>query len=570
MAKLNSFSRIRIISIFIFGFALLLIGRLYFLQVVHSDFYETKADKQYSSTSQKIFSRGTIFFQNKDGSLVSAATLQSGYIVAINPEILKNPEGAYNSLNTILPIDHDAFIAKALKTNDPYEEIAVHIDNDTGKKIENLKIPGLEVYGERWRFYPGGNTAARVIGILGYKGNEYAGRYGLEREFESELVREEGGYVNFFAEIFSDIHSSSGVSPPDEADIITTIEPTVEGYLENMLASTTEKWNSQLTGGIIMNPKTGEIYAMDVYPTFDPNHFDEVKNISIFSNPLVENVYEMGSIIKPLTMAAGIDAGVVTADTTYYDRGYTIINNKKISNFDSKERGIVNMQDVLSQSLNVGAAYVESLLGNRRFSDYMYAFGVNQKTGIDLPNEGKNLADNLKSPRDIEHATAAFGQGIALTPVSTIRALAAVANGGTLVNPHVVKKINYKVGYSKETPLADGSQRVIKRETSEELSRMLTYSVDNVLMGGTLKIPNYSIAAKTGTAQIAKPGGGGYYEDQFMHTFIGYFPSYKPQFIIFLFMINPRGARFSSETLTLPYMDLVKFLINYYEVPPDR
>ncbi len=567
--KFNYRTRIRIISICIFIFALVLISRLYLLQVVSNNYYINKADRQYLSTATGVFDRGTIFFQNKDNTLVSAATLKSGFIVAINPEILKNPEEVYKQLNDLLAIDHDTFIAKATKLKDPYEEIAQHIDTDTGQKINDLKIAGLQVYKDRWRFYPGGSTASHVIGIMGFKGDEYAGRYGLERQFETQLKRADGGYVNFFAQIFSGLKNAATDMSKSQADIVTTIEPAVQSYLQEILASTTEKWNGDSIGGIIMNPSTGEIYAMAADPTFDLNNTKTEKNVSIFSNPLVENVYEMGSIIKPLTISAGIDTGVITATSTYYDKGFVIINNKKVSNFDSKERGIVTIQDVLSQSLNVGAAHVESLLGNQRFTDYMYAFGLNEKTGIDLPNEGRDLVDNLKRPRDIEHATAAFGQGIALTPMATIRALSAVANGGTLVEPHVVKSINYKIGISKDTPIIAGPL-VIKQATSEELSRMLVYSVDKVLMAGTLRIPNFSVAAKTGTAQIANPNGGGYYEDKFLHSFVGYFPAYNPKFIILLYMVNPKGPRFGSETLTVPFMNMVNFLINYYEVAPDR
>ena len=198
----------------------------------------------------------------------------------------------------------------------------------------------------------------------------------------------------------------------------------------------------------------------------------------------------------------------------------------------------------------------------------MYALGINEKTGIELPNEAKNLVENLESPRDIEHATASFGQGIAITPISAIRALAAVANGGTLVKPHLVRRIEYTTGLKTETKIEEGRQ-VIRKETSEELARMLTYSVDNVLLGGTLKLPHYSVAAKTGTAQIPNPEGGGY-SDKVLHSFVGYFPSYNPRFIILLFMVNPHGAQYGSETLSIPFMDLTKFLINYYEVAPDR
>lgn len=567
--KFNQQTRIRFLSFFIFGFALLLIGRLYFLQVIESDKYANKADRQYQSTSKNIFDRGTIFFQNKDTSLVSAATLSSGFIVAINPEILNDPEIVWQKINEIMPVDHDDFISKANKQKDPYEEIAIHVDPEIGKSIENLKIPGLQIYKDRWRFYPGGNTASHIVGLLGFKGDEYAGRYGLERQYQSELKRGDGAYVNFFAQIFSDIKNVAKNEGSLEADIITTIEPTVQSYLQNIIADTTEKWGSDGTGGIIMDPTTGEIFAMEFYPTFDPNNSQLEKDVNVFSNPLVENIYEMGSIIKTLTMAAGIDAGVVTSKSTYYDKGFIMINNKKVSNFDGKERGIVSMQDVLSQSLNVGAAHVQTLLGNKRFSEYMYSFGLGNKTGIELPNEAKNLVTSLDSKINIDLASASFGQSLALTPISTISAVSVIANGGLTVKPHVVKSIKYKIGVSKDTEIPFG-QRVLKRETSEEVSRMMVYSVDNVLINGTLKLPRYSVAVKTGTAQIAKPGGGGYYEDRILHSFVGFFPAYNPKFIILLYTVNPKGIRFGSETLTSPFMDTVKFLINYYEVPPDR
>ncbi len=567
--KSNYINRIRFISVCVVAFALLIIGRLYFLQVVEGDKYSNKADRQYSSTSKKIFDRGSIFFTNKDGSLVSAATLKSGFIIAVNPEILKDPESVWLKVNEILPIDKDEFITKATKTKDPYEEIANHVDEEIGKKISDMKIAGLQAYKERWRFYPGGETASHVVGILGYKGDEYAGRYGLERQYDESLTRTDGAYTNFFAQIFSDIKSITTEEQSLEADIVTTIEPTVQSYLQNVIASTTEKWSSDLTGGIIMNPVTGEIYAMASYPTFDPNNSSEEKNSKIFSNPLVENIYEMGSIIKILTMSAGIDAGVVNAGTTYYDKGYTMVNGKKISNFDGKERGMVNMQDVLSQSLNVGTAYVQSLLGNQRFTNYMISFGLENKTGIELPNEARNLVTSLKSKSDVDFVSASFGQSLALTPISTISALSVVANGGYIVKPHIVKTMKYKIGGSKSTEFPLG-QRIIKRETSEEISRMMAYSFDNILLNGELKMDRHTVSVKTGTAQVAKPNGGGYYEDRVLHSFVGHFPSYNPKFIILLYTVNPKGIRFGSETLSRPFGSLTEFLINYYEVPPDR
>jgi stage V sporulation protein D (sporulation-specific penicillin-binding protein) len=331
--KPNFRGRIRLISISIFVFSLVIIGRLYFLQVVDNDKYLDKAARQYSSTAKNIFSRGSIFFENKDGTLVSAATLKSGYVIAINPEILKDPEGTYLKLNEIIPTDHDSFMAKAGKKKDPYEEIAVRTDESVGEKVTALKIQGLQAIKDRWRFYPGEDTAAHIIGIMGYKGDDYAGRYGLESQFDGNLERKDGGYVNFFAQIFAGIKTATASTTKSEADIVTTIEPVVESYLETLLASTTEKWNSDSSGGIIMNPNTGEIYAMEVYPTFDPNHPEKEKNVKVFSDPLIEDVYEMGSILKPLTISAGLDAGVITPSSTYYDAGFVMVNGQKIKKF---------------------------------------------------------------------------------------------------------------------------------------------------------------------------------------------------------------------------------------------
>ena len=282
----------------------------------------------------------------------------------------------------------------------------------------------------------------------------------------------------------------------------------------------------------------------------------------------------MGSIVKPLTMAAGLDSGTVSAHTTYEDRGTITLSGYTLSNYDGKARGVVSMQEVLNQSLNTGAAFVAQKTGNARFARYLTHFGLGERTGIDLPGEVEGFLENLKSPRDLEYATAAFGQGIAMTPIATARALAALGNGGTLVTPHVVRDIDYdlvlgeRVVPAAKTVHTEG-RRVIATSTSEEITRMLVAVVDNALLGGTVKLDRYSIAAKTGTAQIPDPSGG-YYDDRYLHSFFGYFPAYEPRFLIFLYLEEPQNVRFASETLTLPFMDLTKFLISYYEVPPDR
>ena len=350
---------------------------------------------------------------------------------------------------------------------------------------------------------------------------------------------------------------------------MTAIEPTVEQYLEGNLEKLVTEFRAKRAGGIIMDPKSGRIYAMALYPSFDPNEYGRERDPSRFTNSLVENVYEMGSILKPITMASGLDAGVVTATTTYFDSGTLTLNTKTISNFDGKGRGRVDMQEVLSQSLNTGAATVALKLGGNRFRDYFSRFGFGSETGIDLPGEAKGLTQNLESGRDIELVTASYGQGIALTPIQTVRALAALGNGGYLVTPHVATKIHYKIGTTRS--VSDYAREpVISEEASEEITRMLVRVVDTALLEGAYKMPNHTIAAKTGTALIANPAGGGYYSDRYLHSFFGYFPAYDPQFIVFIYLVEPQGVMYASHTLTVPFMSIAKFLINYYEIPPDR
>jgi len=200
----------------------------------------------------------------------------------------------------------------------------------------------------------------------------------------------------------------------------------------------------------------------------------------------------------------------------------------------------------------------------------LLSYGIKNKTGIDLPNETSGLVSGiLNSPREIEYANAAFGQGIAMTPIELIRALASLSNGGNLVVPHVVSALKYDDGTSKEFSYATTPTK-INKATSEEITRMLVNVMDNSIKGGTAKFDHWSVAVKTGTAQVAKEQGGGYYEDRHNHSFFGYFPAYDPKFIVFLYAINPKGVPYAAQTWSDPFLDITKFLLNYYEVPPDR
>lgn len=563
--------RLRFLAGILFLLAFLIILRLYFVQIVHGSDYALRAEKQYISASQELFSRGSIYFTRKDGSLLSAATLSTGFTIAMNPTQLADAETAYGSLSSHLPLDRAVFMAMAEKADDPYEVIARRVDEDAGRAIEALAIPGIRVERERWRSYPAGMQAAQSIGFVAFDNdNALAGRFGLERYYEYALSREnEGLFSNFFAELFANLDSVVVDAREARAgDLVTTIEPVVAEKLRQVLLEVNAEYGSIETGGIIMDPSTGEIIALDSVPSFDPNDFAN-GDPAHFGNPLVEHQYEFGSIVKALTMAGGLDSGAITPDSTYTDTGCMTLNNKTFCNYDLKARGVTSMQEILSQSLNMGATYIALRTGHERFRNYFSALGMGEETGIDLPSEiSGNINNILKSPRDVEYATASFGQGIAQTPMEIVKAMGALANDGFVVTPHLVRAKKLENGIEKKLSWGE-PERVFSDKATEETTRMLVKVVDTKLAAGTVKIPEMSVAAKTGTAQIPGPGGK-YYENLYLHSFFGYFPAYEPRFIILLYTRQPQGVQYASETLTHPFMDLTHFLINYYEIPPDR
>ncbi len=570
-SKKTFLNRIRILSVVsIFAGAFILI-RLFSVQIVKQEAYADKADRSYVRSSN-TFDRGAIYFSKKDGSRISAATVANGFKMAINPSKIVDEEMTYQKIKAIIDIDHDTFIAKAKKKKDPYEDVADKISRESADAITALELSGVSLYKNNWRFYPGENMASHAIGFLGFgSGDQITGQYGLEKYYNETLEKEaENLYVNIFAEIFSGVKSIVFEGDEREGDIVTTIEPTVQNSLEKQLDTIMEKYHPEMAQGIVMSPQTGEIYALAKTPNFNLNDFSEVKDVETFSDSIVENVYEFGSVVKPLVIAAGIDSGVLSASTPFYDKGSVQIEDKEIFNFDKRGRGQTTMQTVLSESLNTGMVYAMQKIGRERFRDYMLAYRLGEKTSIDLPNEAKGLTSNLDEPRELEYANISFGQGISFSPIVLVRAISSLANGGYLIRPHVVKSIDYHDGGEKTFEYLKIDQpRILKDGTSEAISKMMVYSVDNVYGGGKYKMPNYSIAAKTGTAQIPNPKGG-YYEDRNLHSFVGYFPATNPQFVVFLSITAPKGVKYAAETLSQPFFDITKFLLSYYEVAPDR
>ncbi len=555
-------------------FALILISllfyRLYELQVVRHEYYLAKADRQHSVVSE-YYDRGSIYFTKKDGGYFAAANIKTAYIIAINPRELEDPQKLFQTLKENgLDIDKERFFAKVRKKNDPYEELAKKVPQDIAEKLKEYKGKGLIIMKHRFRFYPAGSMASHALGFVARQNSdpELHGRYGLEAYYDDELYKNPRQLgVNFFAELFSGVKEAIKGDYAKKGSIITSLDPMVQAELERVVDKTRARWHSRRVSAIVYNPNNGEVVAMASSPRFDLNNFAKVKSVEIYENPLVENVYEMGSIVKAITVASGLDSGAIKETSKYYDSGCKVYNRSRICNYDKRARETVPVQEILSQSLNVGAAWVYEKMGKRKFKEYFEKLGLVELSGIDLPNEAAPLVGNLNSPRDIEFATASFGQGVAFSPVAMVRALGALGTG-YIHTPHLAKYVQSDAGILIDISPKDEKRKVFSKETVESISRMLTEVVDSKLDNGKRKKEHYTVAAKTGTAELSS--GKTYAKGIYNHTFFGYFPAFEPRFVVLFVNERPHGAKYASQTLTDPFYEMLDFLINYYNIEPDR
>ena len=560
-------NRIRIFTFFIIILFGALFVRLFYIQVLHSNDYKEKGVNQYVAKRQDSEPRGTIYFSRQDGTLISAATMNNGFILAIAPSMINNADDVFEQLSKVYSVDKELFYKKMEKKNDPYEEIAHRLSKEDAVKIQDLKIKGVSLSKELWRNYPGKESASHVLGLVAYKGKFEQGVYGLESFYEKELAPPDQ-YVNVnpFAAAFRGLSKTSDSS---RNNIVTTLEPEIQLSLEKTLKDVQEKYNSEGVGGIVMDPKTGEILAMAYTPSFDPNDPSSATNEGVFINPAVSRVYEFGSVVKPLVVAAGLDMGVITEQTKFNDTGSIKVGVETISNFDKKGRGSVTIREILGQSLNTGMVMIGQKMGDANLRNYFTKYGLRSKTDIDLPSEINSLTKNLDSTRPIEFATATFGQGFNVTPVQIVRAFSALANGGVPVNPHLVKEIRSPDGKVVKTFTVSKLEPAIKKQTATEISIVLTHVVDQSLHNGTLAFPHHSVAAKTGTAQMIGPNGK-YSNDRYLHSMFAYLPASDPKYLVFLYNVNPKGVEYASASLSEPLFSYLRFLISYGTIKPDR
>ena len=555
---------------FIFFTAFCILAKLFVLQVDKYSTFLALAENQHKSTTELSAKRGEIFLQD-EGQLYPLAVnreLQMAYAV---PKEMKDIDGTIETLSSILSLDREELRDKFSNPDDMFEILKHKLSDEEVQRIKDAKIAGVYLLGENFRYYPAGELAAQIVGFVGSDGQKQRGMYGLEAYWEKEL-RGESGFLSQERDSrgrwipISDRELQETKNGPD---LILTINHTVQFEVEKVLKEAMDGFRADSGTIIVMDPKTGKILAMANQPSFNPNEFSTTEDISRFANLAVSQPYESGSVFKAFTLAAGIDSGKINPNTTYTDTGVVKEAGYSIRNSDFKANGVQTMTQVLENSLNTGVIYVEKLMGNKLFADYVQRFGFGQKTGIDIPGEVTGNIKNLSNPRiTINFFTAAFGQGISITPIQLISGYAALANKGVLMKPQIVDKLRYSDGREEEIKPEEVRQ-VISESSSQQISQMLR-SVVVEGHGKRADVPGYLVGGKTGTAQVAKSEAKGYEEGMNIGSFAGFAPVNDPKFVVLVKIVNPKGVQWAESSAAPAFGRVMKFLLEYYKVPPTE
>lgn len=553
--------RAELVFFLFFFFASAIIWRLYNLQIRKGDYYEAQALGQQVSFEKVIPKRGEIFLNQ--GELPIAQT-KTKYLLYISPQKMPDSllEEQSEILSGILGITKDELASIMEKGKTTKREIS----EETKEKIENQDLKGVYLEEVYVRTYPQGDFASHVIGFVNEDGE---GQYGIEhhynevlkgQEFVKEKERSLFSFLNFGDDFSSARSQSSGNS------LWLTLDYNIQYFAEKLLAQAKQDWDMDSGQIIVAEPSTGKILALVEYPSFNPNNYGKENDLGVFLNASVQKLFEPGSVFKPITMAAGIEQGLVTPEMTYEDDGIVEVGGPPIYNFERRVWGEQSMIDVLEESINTGAVFVEQKLGDKTFFKYVEKFGFCEKTGIDLHGEVSSKNETLKNGYPRDFATASFGQGVELTSIQLMSAFSAIANEGKMMRPYVVERIIKPTGeYQEVQPKQQG--QVISETTAAKLTAMLVSVVKNG-SGRRTQIPGYYIAGKTGTAQVAKKTGG-YYEDNTIHSFIGYFPALNPQALILVKLDNPKGIGSSGYTAVPIFQGLAKYIIDLKQIPPS-
>lgn len=481
---------------------------------------------------------------------------------------LEDPRETAEELALIIDRDFEDIYEAITLPDREWVVLQRRLSPEASQQIKSLDMEGIVLDPEPRRIYPMGNFASQVLGFVNF---DYEGAYGIEGVYHDliagepgNLIGERDGAGNVIA-----LGQSTWDPAEDGSDLVLTIDSSVQRVVEEVLAEAIEEQDASGGTIIVQDPKTGAILGMASHPSYDPNEFNRVDDIQLFSNPATSSVFEPGSTMKAMVMAIGLETGVVEPHTVHAGGPYRELpGGERVYNATLMDFGPETMTEVLVNSSNVGAMHVAEQLGENNLYRGLTAFGFGERTGVDLNGEESGLFPLPGDPRWTltNLYTNSFGQGMAVTPMQLINATSALANDGILMTPYLVNEIRHPNGKVEETK-PEEIRQVISAESARQITEMMTRVVESgqEIYG----VPGYDIAAKTGTAQI--PGDeGGYEPGATIGSIVGYGPSNDPQFTVMVKIDRPQESQWGERSAGPSFKRIFEELFLLYGIPPNH
>jgi cell division protein FtsI/penicillin-binding protein 2 len=537
--------------------------KLFYLQFFSPS---SKSKINYLKTEKLTPKRGKIYDRNgeilADNQLIYSLIVDPKFIIENNKK-----EELIDFLNRKLSIDRATIEASLSKDSRYY--LVKKINPNEKKELEKKKEFSFFFEEEEKRFYPEASLTAHLIGFVGknYQG-ENLGYFGVEGFYNKDLtglpglIKTERNLFNFPILL----GNQEFLNPEDGRNLYLTIDKAVQKIIKEELKKGIENYQAKSGCVIVANPNNLEILGLSCLPDFDPNFYYQYSE-NVLRNPAIFDLFEPGSIFKPLIVAAALEEKKIKPNDQINEDGPFKVGEYQIKTWNNKYEGKISITRVLEKSSNVGMVIIGQKLGANHIFKYLKKFGFGEKTNIDLQGEAETYLKPENQWYPIDYATVTFGQGIAVTPIQMITAFSSIINGGFLHYPHVVKEItDSKNHFFVNTKV---KRRVLSENTSEIIKKMLYLTVENAEVNWKkIKPQGYKIGGKTGTAQV--PIAGHYDPNKTIASFIGFFPVEKPKIIILVSLREPTTSTWGSETAAPIFFSIAKQLLIYYNIPPEE
>lgn len=564
--------RIFLIKAFFLFFLFAIILRLFYWQIIKAPLLQSQAESQYFADIKINATRGNIFFA--DSSILASSNpsftiyglpkiVKTDEIVNISYKLAKILSGTLDEVDTLAKE-----IIDKLSQNLYWVKLSSNVSVEQKKQIEQLDITGIGFEQGMVRFYPEGSSSAHLLGFLGYdeKGAN-KGYFGLEGFYDGELkgisgtLRHEKDALGLPILIGNFLTNEA----KEGKDLILSIDRAVQFISEEKLKAGIERYGAKAGSVVIMDPKTGQVLALAAFPNYDPLRYFAFPK-EYYRNPVVADQYEPGSTFKALVVAAALNEDLIKPDTKCdICSGPVSVGGFSIRTWDNKYFPETSIKDIIVHSDNTGMVFIGRKLGLDKFYSYLEGFGFGQSTDIDLQDESSPKIRSKQAWREIDLTTASFGQGIAVTPIQMVTAIASIANGGYLMEPHLVKKIKDANSTIEIKPKV--IRQVIKNSTAQMVKEMMVAAVEEG-EAKFFKIKGFKVAGKTGTAQI--PVAGHYDTEKTIASFVGFAPADDPKFVMLVRYDEPSASIFGAETAAPTFFEIAKQLFIYYNIAPTE